>query len=142
MGLCRLLINSYLLFTISTGHQFSNLHYKWKVHKIVSVFTSGNSTLITNYCPISLLNNAAKKILYDKLIGHATRGITPAQFGFIQNHSSLQQLLLSDIFTSRHQLDIIYLDIAKAFDTISHSLLLHKFCTLNIGGELCTWFGQ
>jgi len=77
-----------------------------------------------------------EQILYDKLIGHAISGITPAQFGFIQNHSTLQQLLLSDIFTSRNQLDIICLDITKAFDTISHSLLLHKLCMLNVGGEL------
>jgi len=74
-----------------------------------------------------------EQILYDKLIGHATSGNTPAQFGFIQNHSSL---LLSDIFTSRHQLDSIYLDITKAFDTIFHSLLLHKLRMLKIGGEL------
>jgi len=77
-----------------------------------------------------------EQIVYDKLIGHASSGITPAQFGFIQIHSSLQKLLLFDIFTSCHQLDIIYLDITKAFDTISHSLLLHKLRMFNVGGEL------
>ena len=41
------------------------------------------------------------------------------------------------IFTSRHQLDNIYLDITKAFDTFS---LLYKLSMFNIGGELYSWF--
>ena len=61
------------------------------------------------------------------------------------NHSSVQQLLLflSDAFTSCqgcHQLDIVYLDITKAFDTVSHSHLLTKLSSFNIGGELWSWF--
>ena len=83
-----------------------------------------------------------ERILYDKIIGHVTSKINSAQFGFIQNHSSVQQLLLllSDIFTSHHQLDLIYLDVTKAFDSVSHSHLLHELTTFNIGGELWAWF--
>jgi len=50
-------------------------------------------------------------------LGHVTTGIKP---GFFQDYLSVQQLL-SDIFTSHHHLDIIYLDITKAFDMVSHS---------------------
>ena len=125
--------------------KFGYLPCEWKVHKIIPVFKSGDPTHINNYRPISLLSNTSKvleRILHDKIIGHVTSRINPAQFGFIQNHSSVQQLLLvlSDIFTSCHQLDIIYLDITKAFDTISHSHLLHKLRMFNIGGELWSWF--
>ena len=54
--------------------------------------------------------------------------------------SIIQQvlLLLSNIFTSHHQLYIIYLNITKAFDSVSHSHF-HKL-TFNIGGELWALF--
>ena len=37
-------------------------------------------------------------------------------------------------------MDVIYLDITKAFDTVSHSRLLYKLSMFNIGGELWSWF--
>ena len=54
----------------------------------------------------------------------------------------VQQLLsfLSNVFNTRHQLDVIYLDICKAFDTVSHSHLLTKLLSFNIGGEAWSWF--
>ena len=70
----------------SLSFQFDSFGYlpcKWKVHKIVPVFKSGDPTHLNNYQPISLLSNTSKvleRILYDKLIGHATSRITPAQF--------------------------------------------------------------
>jgi len=70
----------------SLSFQFDSFGYlscEWKVHKIVPVFKSGDPTHLNNYQPISLLSNTSKvleRILYDKLIGHATSRITPAQF--------------------------------------------------------------
>ena len=62
----------------------------------------------------------------------------------MQNHSTTQQLLLflSDAFTTHHQLDTIYLDISKAFDTVCHAHLLHKLSLLNISGNLWIWFKE
>jgi len=39
----------------------------------------------------------------------------------------------------RDQFNTIYLDISKAFDTISHSHLLSKLCHFNISGRLWLW---
>jgi len=68
--------------------------------------------------------------------------INPVQFGFLQNRSTTQQLLsfLSNAFNDRNQLDVIYLDISKAFDTVSHPHLLAKLSSFNIGGEIWLWF--
>ena len=68
--------------------------------------------------------------------------INPSQFRVLKNKSTTQQLILflSNIFNSRHQLDVIYLDINNAFDTVSHSLLLSKLLSFNIGGEIWSWF--
>ena len=96
-----------------------------KDHKVILVFKSGDRNLITNYRPISLLSNISKileRLIYDKIIHRVTPYIKPIQFGFMSNRSTIQQLLifLHDIFCSKYQTDTIYLDISKAFDSVSH----------------------
>ena len=53
-----------------------------------------------------------------------------------------QQLLifLHDIFCSKYQTDNIYLDISKAFDSVSNFHMLDKLTSFNISGRLWLWF--
>ena len=118
---------------------------EWKVHKVIPVFKSGDRSLITNYRPISLLSNISKvleRLIYNKIIDHVTPYIKPIQFGFMSKRSTIQQLLifLRDIFCSKYQTDTIYLDISKAFDSVSHFHLLDKLTSFNISGRLWLWF--
>ena len=50
------------------------------------------------------------------------------QFGFLPGRSSLQQLLIfinEILYTKTNNgLDILYLDISKAFETVAHHILL------------------
>jgi len=52
----------------------------------------------------------------------------------MQNCSTKQQLLLflSNAFNTRHQLDTVYLNISKAFDTVCHINSLHKLSTIHL----------
>ena len=119
---------------------------EWKVHKIIPAFKSGDCNLITNYRPISLLSNTSivlecRCLIYDKIIHHVTSYIKPIQFGFMSNRSTIQQLLifLHDIFYSKYQTDtiILYLDISKAFDSVSHfHLLLPSISQVDSGSGL------
>ena len=125
--------------------KYGYLPRDWKIHKIIPVFKSGDLTQVKNYRPISLLCNISKvleRIIYNKLINHVSCQINPAQFGFMQNRSTTQQLLifLSNAFTVHYQMDAIYLDISKAFDTICHAHLLQKLSMYNISGNLWLWF--
>ena len=54
-------------------------------------------------------------------------------------HSKLL-VFLSNVFTVHYQLDTIYLDISKAFDSICHTYLLQKLSVYNISGNLWLWF--
>jgi len=77
-------------------------------------------------------------IIYNKIIHHISCQINPSQFGSMQNRFTTQQLLkfLSDAFTTHHQLDTIYLDISKDFNTVCHAHLLHKLSSFNISDNL------
>ena len=87
---------------------------------IVPIFKSEEKNFVTNYRLISILSNISKileKIFYDKIISHVSNHISSA----LKGRSSFQQLLilLNHIINSNTQTDVIYLDIGKAFDSIS-----------------------
>ena len=71
--------------------------------------------------------------------------ISTAQFGFLKNHSCLQQLLtfldnVINSLTCNEQIDTVYLDFRKAFDKVPHIELLHKLKSIGISGNLLKWF--
>ena len=117
----------------------------WKIHIVVPVYKSGDKTSVKNYRPISILSNIGKvleKIIFNKIINFVTDKLSLSQFGAIKGRSPLQQLLLflDNIYSSNSQTDVIYLDIRKAFDTISHNKLLLRLHSLGIQGNLWQWF--
>ena len=68
----------------------------------------------------------------------------PSQFGFRPGRSTIFQLLAAhdNIFfnlENGRSVDVIYLDFAKAFDKVDHTILLAKLRKLNIGGKLIKW---
>ena len=60
----------------------------------------------------------------------------------MRNISSVQQLLilLETIINTEYQSDVIYLDIRKAFDIVSHNDLLVKMKAMGISGNIWLWF--
>jgi len=118
---------------------------EWCTHCIVPVFKSGDRGSVSNYRPISLLCNTSKileKLVYDKVIHHLNPLVTTFQFGFFKNRSVTQQLLIvfNNIIYTSHQMDIVYLDFRKAFDSVSHNILLLKLKRFGISGKLWQWF--
>ena len=100
-----------------------------------------DSLLVNNYCPISLLSNTSKileRLIYNKVIHNTPGFLTPKQFEFFKNRSTLQQsLVLFDIIMdSDHQTELIYFDFKKAFDSVPHNELLFKLKSIGISGNL------
>ena len=63
----------------------------------------------------------------------------------MRGRSSQQQLLvnmLNEIFSNKNSKscsDTVYLDISKAFDSISHNILLFKLESMGLSGPLLNW---
>ena len=90
------------------------------------------------------LQSTRKTCLY-QIIDFVTDHICSAQFGFLQKHFTLHQLLLllDNIlmsFKDNGQTDVMFLDFRKAFDSVPHNELLTKLWCFSITGILCEWF--
>ena len=69
------------------------------------------------------------------------------QHGSRAGHSTLTQLLehydtIVDALDGGENIDVIYLDFAKAFDKVDHPILLAKLRALGIGGQVGSWLGS
>ena len=121
---------------------------EWKTHLITPIFKSGNKAYIRNYRPVFLLfilSKVLEKLIYNSLSEFVSNRISIQQFGFTKGRSSLQQLLVYfsnvvDTTNGSASVDVMYLDLCKAFDSVSHTKLLHKLHTCGISGKLWNWF--
>ena len=109
---------------------------------------TGNPSHPVNYRPISLLNAVAK--LYESMISRqfysfveSHKIISSSQFGFCRKRSTVDQLvqltsIVSRAFDSKSSCDQLFLDFSKAFDRVSHHLVIQSvsgWCSLSA----CSW---
>ena len=131
------------LFTLSLSQCY--LPVEWRTHLIKPIFKSGDKSSVRNYRPISLLpviSKVLEKLVYNNIVDFVTSSISPHQFGFLHNRSTLQQLLIffdMTLCSSESQTDVVYLDFRKAFDSVAHSELLYKLWKFGITGNLWSW---
>lgn len=121
----------------------------WKVGKIIPVHKSGDKHSSSNYRPISLTSVPCKileHIIYSHLVQHLEFNsfFHQAQHGFRKSFSCETQLAsfthdLQSVLDRCSVVDCIFIDFAKAFDKVSHILLLHKLSFLNIDSQVLTW---
>ena len=127
------------IFSLSLSQCY--LPLEWRTHLIKPIFKSGDKSLIKNYRPISLLcivSKVLERIVYKKIIDFVYNFISFFQFGFLKGRSTLQQMLLlfNAILSSDSQVDVIYLDFRKAFDSVAHNELLLKLWNFGICDNL------
>lgn len=135
------------IFNISLST--SSVPSAWKSAVVVPVFKKGSTSDPSNYRPISLTCTAGKileAIVKDNILSHMTANnlISPNQFGFLAKRSTTSQLLESvtswcKSFSNGVQTDVIYMDFAKAFDSVLCSKLLVKLERYGINGLTLNW---
>ena len=132
-------------FSVST----SSIPVIWRSGIIVPIFKKGSANEVSNYRPISITCIACKlmeSVIKDAILDHlqAHKLISRQQHGFIARHSTNTQLLeccndWAIHLSAKKQVDIAYLDFAKAFDSVVHVKLLHKLQAYGIGGLILKW---
>lgn len=111
---------------------------------VTPVYKNGNKEELNNYRPISIISNLGKileKIISQRLQSfiNANNLLSPQQFGFRSGKSTndaiidLTQCIYNTLDKSRPSL-AVFLDLAKAFDTVNHKLLLKKLDRYGIRG--------
>ena len=109
---------------------------QWKMAKVFPLYKKGDRTDAQNYRPISVLPAISKicdRVVYDQLHGYLNSNglLTKKQSGFRSPHFTVTALLH---LTNNWYLNIdkgmtnliVLLDLAKAFDTVSHNILLKQ----------------
>ena len=97
---------------------------------------------------IPLFGKVLERVVYLSLLRHVNPVMSPAQHGFAPGRSCATNLasLLSvawDSIAARCQTDCVYTDFSAAFQSVDHTLLLHKLKnSYNISGSALQWFSS
>ena len=122
----------------------------YKIAQVIPLFKGGDKEDLNCYRPISLLPSIGK--LFEKVISIRVTNylnhfnlLSPHQFGFRENFSTehaildIHEKLLKNLDSGLASC-AIFLDLAKAFDSVSHKILLRKLEKYGIRGNVLSLF--
>ncbi len=104
------------------------------------VYKSGDNTDPNSYRPVSVLPCVAKvmeKCMNKQLIGFLNTNtiLSQVQSGFRSSFSCIAVVKVNDIYAlleTQQMCAAIFIDLAKAFDTVDHSILLSRLRSIGI----------
>ena len=124
----------------------------WKSAQITALFKKGNELEPGNYRPVSLTCVSCKileSFVTDQVVDYMENNgfFSKCQHGFRRHRSCVTQLLevlnnLTEWIENSENIDIIYLDFCKAFDSVPHKRLLNKLKAYGISGNLLDWIAD
>ncbi|RMC03500.1 hypothetical protein DUI87_20699 [Hirundo rustica rustica] len=121
----------------------------WKLANVTPVYKKGRKEDPGNYRPVSL-TSVPGKIMEQFILSAITQhlqdgqGIRPSQHGFTKGRSCLTNLVsfydqVTRLVDAGKAVDVVYLDFSKAFDTVSHSILLDKLAAHGLDRSTLRW---
>ncbi|KAK4810717.1 hypothetical protein QYF61_007691 [Mycteria americana] len=121
----------------------------WRLANATPIYKKGRKEDPGNYRPVSLTSVPGKimeRFILSVLNRHvqANQGIRPSQHGFMKGRSCLTNLIsfydkVTRLVDEGKAVDVIYLDFSKAFDAVSHGILLEKLAAHGLGGCTLRW---
>ena len=143
---CSEQLSAPLAYLYSQCMEFSYLPPDWLRAYITPVFKKGDPSCPLNYRPIALTCTICKimeVIIKDQLLNYFLRRnlISKHQHGFLSKHSTTTNLLEAThdwivSFTDCCNIDVVYIDFSRAFDSIVFNKLLAKLEHYGITGKL------
>ncbi|KAL4127571.1 hypothetical protein QTP88_011738 [Uroleucon formosanum] len=120
----------------------------WKTSQVTPIYKSGDPGSVSNYRPFSGLPLIGK--LFEKIVNKCIERrfklvLSTNQHGFYGGRPTTTSALefsafIRDSFKNMSQVDVIFTDISKAFDSISHIVLINILDRLGVGEPLLSWF--
>lgn len=139
-------IVSSLVYIYNLCIQTSTFPDNFKIAIIKPLFKGGNHKILSNYRPISMLTNFSK-IIKSRLITYLENNnlLSKNQFGFRPGLSTENALynvsqFLYDSLDNGLKAIAVFIDFAKAFDTIQHDILLSILPNFGISNKSLLWF--
>lgn len=121
----------------------------WRFANMTPIYRKGQKEDPGNYRPVSLtlvLGEIMECFILSALAKQVqdNQGIRPSQHGFMKGTSCLTNLISSYdqvtcLVDEGKAVDVVYLDFSKAFDAVSHSILLEKLAAHGLDGCTLCW---
>jgi endonuclease V-like protein UPF0215 family len=116
---------------------------------IIPIYKTGSKSETNNYRPVALLSCISKileKIIHKRLykFWEKIELFNPNQYGFRPQRNTSNAIsafignILNNLENNEYTIGLL-IDFSKAFDTIDHSILLHKLNTYGIRGVAYKW---
>ena len=108
----------------------------FKLSKVIPLFKKSDSSLLVNYRPISLLPTISKvfeRVIHDQMYEYFNqlKLLAEQQYGFRKQHSTEYAATKLIVHVSKEMEagktpTSVYIDVSKAFDTLTFEVLLYK----------------
>ena len=143
----KVLIDSVDTLKSPMSHLFNNMvkinHFPsdLKYANVAPIFKNEDNTNKENYRPISILPSISKvfeRLIFQQITSYVTDVLSPYLCGFRKGYSTQHALLrlldqLNKNLDKKDTVGLLLMDLSKAFDCISHDLLIAKLHAYKFG---------
>ena len=124
----------------------------WKLANVCPIYKPGCYKNPGSYCPVSLTSIVSKTLehtIYSHIMAYLIKEglITGNQYGLRQGSSCETQLAIfvhdiQSALDKGKEIDAVFLDFTKSFDTVHHQRLLLKLKSFGINNGIISWISS
>ncbi|KAK4825598.1 hypothetical protein QYF61_000687 [Mycteria americana] len=119
----------------------------WRLANVSPIYKKGRKEDLGNYRPVSLTSVPGKlmeQIILSAITEEDNQEMKASQHGFRKSRSCLTNLIsfydkVTRLVDEGKAMDVVYLGFSKAFDMVSHSILLEKLAAHGLDGCTLRW---